>query len=555
MLTINAWFRKNALNPLILMGLIVFGVQIVFIYHYVASNEAGRAQGISSLVKNVGNTAIEQKNRDIIEATFQVAVQDLGAKYVLLCKSNHVLVSYPYSQGGCQSTISPSWFERQITLKASGYSDYRFIFVFPRWSVSSTFIAIAFLTMGSTLVCFFIIFRVQRKLKTDLLNPLAQQFFTPKAMEIVELENLRETVQKIHQSDRDAAVLKATKESEAKFIHNIQSPLGNIKILKERLKPQLDTETAKLFESVVSDISEVTLNYTKRAVGKESEGVDPEDEQRSYIDLPTVVEACIRTKDLELTTRKNGPKISFKSPTEDKIFVEASLVELRSILSNVLNNAVDSGASHIDIGLEVKGEVVRIGVKDNGSGVNSSVQDSLFERNVTYGKKSGTGFGLYHARNFLNRWGGSIELAETSSSGSLFVIQLPILGFPEIRVAPHNQIVILEDKRRERNRLVKKLLASGVATIDQIVEFDKTSHALDWFEKTNVPMADIIVFADNDLGASEMSGLEMIRSLGIEAMSYLVTDSYGSEELVASCRKLGLSLLPKSCVSELRIVT
>ena len=553
MLTINAWFRKNALRPLILLGLIVFGVQIAFIYHYIANNEASRAQGISSLVNNVANTAIEQKNRDIIEATFQVAVQNLGAKYVLLCKGGQVLISYPYSQGGCESILSPSWLERQISMKASGYSDYRFLFVFPRWNISSTFIAIALLTMGSTLVCFFIIFRVQRKLKTDLLNPLTQQFFTSDSIEIVELENLRAKVKKAHQSDRDAAVLKATKESEAKFIHNIQSPLGNIKILKERLKPQLDAESAELFESVVSDISEVTLNYTKRATNEDTGSAKPESEQRSYVDLSAVAEASVRTKNLELTTRKNRPELSFKSSAADQVFVEARLVELRSILSNVLNNAIDSGATRIEVTFEMDQNAARIGIRDNGSGVDPTVQNTLFGKNVTYGKESGTGFGLYHARNCLNLWGGSIELTETSSTGSLFTISLQKLKFPEVRISSHNKIVILEDRKRERNRLKKKLLSNGV-NLNQIIEFDKTFRALDWFEKTDIPISDIILFADNDLGESEMKGLEMIRGLGIESRSYLVTDSYGSEELVASCRQIKLPLLPKSCLSDLRIV-
>ncbi|MBX2996107.1 MAG: HAMP domain-containing histidine kinase [Bdellovibrionaceae bacterium] len=553
MITINAWFRKNAMRPLVLLGLIVFGVQIVFIYHYISSNEASRVQGVSSLVHQIANTAIEQKNRDIIESTFQVAVQDLGAKYVLLCKDNRVRISYPYTQGDCKSSISPSWSERKILIEVPGYTGYKYIFVLPRWQLSSTFLIITLLTLGSTLVCFFIIFRVQRKLKADILNPLAKQFFTQNTMEIVELENLRATVQKIHQNERDAAVLKATKESEAKFIHNIQSPLGNIKILEERLKAQLDPESAKLLKSVVSDISEVTLNYTKRA-STQNEVDKATSDQKAYVDIFSVIEDSVSTKSLELTNRANAPALIFKWDRNTEVFVEASLVELRSILSNVLNNAVDSGASLVNIDFEVSSGIVRIGVRDNGSGVNPSVQRTLFEQNVTFGKENGTGFGLFHARSFLNLWGGSIELAETSSSGSLFIIQLPILKLPEIKIAPHSKIVILEDKLHERNRLRKKLLSSS-AKPDQIIEFNKTSRALEWFEKTDVPMSDIILFADNDLGDAEMSGFDMIRSLGIEGMSYLVTNSQGSEELVTSCRQIGLPLVPKSCVSNMKIIT
>jgi len=556
MITVNAWFSKNAKKPLLLLGLIVLSVQVSFIYHHISSNEAERSERITNLVQKIANTAIEQNNRDIIEATFQVAVEELGAKNILLCKKSQVFVSYPYSHGGCKSSISPSWFERQIEMKASGYSDYRFIFLLSRWNLSSTFLGIILLTSASILVFFFIIFRVQRKLQSDIFAPLERQLFSQKPMDIVELDNLKTTINKIHQADRDAAIFNAKKDSEAKFIHNIQSPLGNIKILKERLKPQLDAESAKLFESVVSEISEVTLNYTKRSSSRAEIATETLSDQKAFVELPAVVEDCIGTKKLELTTRDARPELIYRSHSKGQVFVEASLVELRSILSNVLNNAVDSGAKRIELDLQTAGGVASLEIKDDGCGVNPLVQNTIFEKDVTFGKEHGTGFGLYHAKMFLGRWGGSISLKETSSAGSVFIIRIPLSEFPTVKIGEHHQIVILEDKKHERLRLKLKLTSalSGM-NLKPIIEFDRTASALKWFENTEVPMSDIVLFADNDLGEGQASGLQMIKDLGIASLSYLVTNSHGSEELVTSCRKIGLSILPKSYVSEMQIVS
>lgn len=556
MMTINAWFSKNAKKPLLLLGLIVLGVQVLFIGHHISSNEAERSERVTNLVQKIANTAIEQRNRDIIEAAFQVAVEELGAKNILLCKKSAVYVSYPYSHGGCRSSISPSWFERQIEMKASGYSDYRFIFLLPRWNLSSTFLGIILLTSVSILVFFFIIFRVQRKLKSDIFVPLEQQLFSQKPMDIEELENLKTTIQRIHQSDRDAAIFNAKKESEAKFVHNIQSPLGNIKILKERLKPQLDADSAKLFESVVSEISEVTLNYTKRSASNTETAVESASDQQAFVELSSMVEDCIGTKRLELTTRDVQPELVYRSHSKGQVFVEASLVELRSILSNVLNNAIDSGAKRIELDLRMEGAVASLEIKDDGCGVNPTVQDAIFEKDVTFGKANGTGFGLYHARLFLSRWGGSISLKDTSITGSIFAIKIPLSEFPTIRIGEHHQILILEDKKLERQRLKKKLLSAlSGKNFKPIIEFDRTDQALTWFENTQVPMSDIVFFADNHLGEGQASGLQMIKDLGIASLSYLVTSSHGSEELVTSCRTLGLSIFPKSYVSELKIVS
>ena len=85
MITINDWFDRNAKKPLYLLVLIVLSIQISFVYHYISSNEIERIKRVKNLVNKIANTGIEQKNRSLIEATFSVAVEELGAKQILLC--------------------------------------------------------------------------------------------------------------------------------------------------------------------------------------------------------------------------------------------------------------------------------------------------------------------------------------------------------------------------------------------------------------------------------------------------------------------------------------
>lgn len=555
MITLNAWFNRNAQRPLLLMGFIFLVVQTVFIYYHIATNEVERQERIQNLVHKIGNTAIEQMNRDIIEATFTVAVEELGARNILLCKQNQVRISFPYTQSKCRSHAG-SWFDREIEVDASGYSDYKFVFLMPRWKLSNTFIAIVLMTAFSIIFFFAIMFRVQRKLKSDILKPLEKYPFSEDKMEIVELEKLRTSIIKSQQSDKEAAILKAKRESEAKFIHNMQSPLGIIKILNHRLKPQLDPESARLLENVVSQISELNSSYTNRSTNAPGTMGENSVSGNALVDLLYTIEACVDTKRVETAERPSCPEIAFHNNSgAQTVHVEASLVELRSILSNILNNAVDARCSKINLRLHLKNGFAVLEIEDNGSGVNESVKDTLFDKDVTFGKAHGTGFGLYHAKKFLTRWGGTISLEESSGSGSTFSIRLPLHELPVIKVAEHHQIIILEDKPHERERLKAKILASAAGhSLKPIIEFDGTGQAIKWFERTDIPMSDILLFADNDLGDTECSGFQMIRDLGIAGLSYLVTNSHGSEELVASCKLLGLPLVPKSCVSDLKII-
>lgn len=554
MVTLNAWFSRNAQRPMLLLGVIFLGVQAMLISYHIAANEAERLVRIQNLVQKIGYTAIEQTNRDIIEATFTVAVEELGARHILLCKDNQVLISYPYAQAACRSH-GGSWLDHEIELDASGYSGYKFIFLMPRWKLSTTFMAIVLITLTSIVFFFFILFRVQRKIKSDVLRPLEQHLFSEGKIEVAELEKLRQSVARIRQSDRDTAILTAKRESEAKFIHNIQSPLGLIKILKERLNSQLDPDSSKLFENVVSQISEITAIYADRTSAGSGSSAMLSERKEGLVDLSATITSCVDAKNMELTSRTIRSEIQFTDLASDRLpFVRASLGELRSIISNILNNAVDSGATHVALTLQVADQNAILDFEDNGSGVHESIRETLFERDVTYGKVHGTGFGLYHARKCLDRWQGSISLVESSESGSRFSIRLPLHQIPEIRIAAHSQIVILEDQDSERQRLKRQILSFAKGrTIKPIIELKSTGEAIDWFENTQVPISEIILFADNDLGDADCTGFHMIRELGIASLSYLVTNSYGSSELVSSCHSINLPIVPKPCVSNLQI--
>jgi len=82
--------------------------------------------------------------------------------------------------------------------------------------------------------------------------------------------------------------------------------------------------------------------------------------------------------------------------------------------------------------LEANGAVYTIGVSDGGPGIPPHVQPHIFERfyrgdaarsrEVAY---DGAGLGLALARWIAREHGGDVVLADSSESGSTFVITLP----------------------------------------------------------------------------------------------------------------------------------
>jgi signal transduction histidine kinase len=73
---------------------------------------------------------------------------------------------------------------------------------------------------------------------------------------------------------------------------------------------------------------------------------------------------------------------------------------------------------------------LQIGVWDNGPGIPSAIQDSVFEPFVSYGKAEGSGLGLAIAKKIVEDHGGEIYLDGRNETGTLFKITIPF-AIPE----------------------------------------------------------------------------------------------------------------------------
>jgi len=99
----------------------------------------------------------------------------------------------------------------------------------------------------------------------------------------------------------------------------------------------------------------------------------------------------------------------------------------RVIVNLVLNacEAVDRGSGQIVITTTGDRDTLQIAVWDNGPGIPSTIQDSLFQPFVSYGKAAGNGLGLAIARKIVEDHGGRIHLEERNEPGTLFTVIIP----------------------------------------------------------------------------------------------------------------------------------
>lgn len=106
---------------------------------------------------------------------------------------------------------------------------------------------------------------------------------------------------------------------------------------------------------------------------------------------------------------------------------------LERVVANLVLNAcqaVSPDSGQIVITTTGDRACLQIGVWDNGPGIPSAIQDSVFEPFVSYGKADGSGLGLAIAKKIVGDHGGEIYLEGRNETGTLFKITIPF-AIPE----------------------------------------------------------------------------------------------------------------------------
>jgi signal transduction histidine kinase len=99
--------------------------------------------------------------------------------------------------------------------------------------------------------------------------------------------------------------------------------------------------------------------------------------------------------------------------------------ELGRVFINLVQNALDAGASRIDVGSRRDDAAVTFTVSDDGAGIAPAAAERLFEPYFTT-KSSGTGLGLAICRRIVEAHGGTIALERSGPGRTVFRVTLPL---------------------------------------------------------------------------------------------------------------------------------
>ncbi len=107
-------------------------------------------------------------------------------------------------------------------------------------------------------------------------------------------------------------------------------------------------------------------------------------------------------------------------PEEDDLMIYADEGQISQILINLIKNALQAGAKHIDITAKMgKDDDVIIQVANDGEPIPVSAQEQIFIPFYTT-KKEGSGIGLSLARQIMRQHNGSIDLVRSDVNQTVF---------------------------------------------------------------------------------------------------------------------------------------
>jgi len=103
--------------------------------------------------------------------------------------------------------------------------------------------------------------------------------------------------------------------------------------------------------------------------------------------------------------------------------------KLERVFFNLILNACEAAPGVdglIAIDAKRRDSSFEIRIQDNGPGIPSSIQNSLFDPFVSFGKPNGTGLGLAIVSKIVHDHGGSVCIEQTSESGTTILVRLPL---------------------------------------------------------------------------------------------------------------------------------
>ena len=216
--------------------------------------------------------------------------------------------------------------------------------------------------------------------------------------------------------------------------HDLRSPMASMKMLLNTImmsveKDKIDPDIFDMLEMSNKTSEEVfslldnLLKWTKSQLGKLT--VIPQ-----KLDISGLADGVVEV----MNSVAEVKHIKLSRTDHESFFVYVDIEMIKSILRNLISNAVkfSNPDSEIKVGIKAEDGKVIVSVTDSGKGIKKEDQHKLLKDSThftTYGTNSeeGSGLGLLLCRDFARKNGGELWFESEENLGSVFSFSLPQL--------------------------------------------------------------------------------------------------------------------------------
>lgn len=335
--------------------------------------------------------------------------------------------------------------------------------------------------------------------------------------------------------------------------HDIRSPLAALNMMVTCLDGVPEDQRIVIRNSA-QRINDIANSLVHRRWSSLSESMGSGDgalqNTKQVLMLSSFVDSIVSEKRVQYRERYNV-SIEIDLSESYGLFSKINSRDLARALSNLIDNSVEALAeSHgrILIAIESDTEFNRIVVTDNASGMSKEVMAKIGSQGASFGKRSGSGLGLHHARQTAESAGGKLLIDSQISKGTTVVIVLPKALPPtwfisHLSISSDTKIISIDDDQTV-HQIWENRLRHFKGPKPQHFAFTTISQFEDWYAANDNERSKFLVDFEF-LGHSE-TGLQLIERLKIASRAVLVSSRAEDSSIQDRANALGLKVLPKA---------
>ncbi|TVQ08549.1 MAG: sensor histidine kinase [Bacteroidetes bacterium] len=214
--------------------------------------------------------------------------------------------------------------------------------------------------------------------------------------------------------------------------HDLKTPFSSIYGVLGILKELIYENKFDEMEEYIDIASSSALN-TNNLIDNHLAWVIAENKETNFNPVKINLERLVKKEIENCCLSVRLKKITLSHSIEPNLNVLADIQMLKTILRNLINNAIKFTLSGGNISISARKieSLIEITIKDDGIGISSADQQELFRKrsihstSVTNNGK-GKGLGLLLCKEFINVHGGEIRAESQPGKGSSFIFTLPI---------------------------------------------------------------------------------------------------------------------------------